>query len=294
MQIVKKTKRHSIFEKIKKKYKDRIQKVLKKMPKKRKKPKQNDPTAEDIHTANNAAKNNLLSKFTTLKSSIFKRVLVVDRLTRQQYSTGASAVSANSPKQIIESKMKINDQIKTAMVEWNEMKKLYFREARKHKSRLTKDDLEAQHDLLMQLRDHIHSVNDEAVTGISNDVLTLEDEKVQENQIIAKERMQEEEKVEENRMVPYKQTKAKFNNEWWDPLLDRKSFKFIVENDKSINEKLETVDNLVSNLKFIADAQAKEVDEHNEALVSVDYKINGNYMALTFVNRKVKNSLDHH
>merc|ERR1712084_90065 len=283
MQIVKETKRNTFIQNFKKKSKNKFKKWIKKISKKHDKRKQY-PTREDIHIVNNNAKENLVSKFTNLKSSIFTRILEVDRMEREQYSTsGLSVVSGNNPKRVIESRGIIHDQIKIAIDEWNELKNLYHKEIRKHKSRMTKDDLEAQYEVLMQLRDHINNINDESALALDD---CKEEEKVNTKD--------DHNKIEEKLITQQsrKSMELMFNQEWWNPLLDRKSLKIVVENDKSIHGKLTAIDGLVSNLKFIANTQAEEVNKQNEALSFIDYKMAETNIALRFVNKKVKDCVD--
>merc|ERR1712183_548205 len=119
-------------------------------------------------------------------------------------------------------------------------------------------------------RDHINNINDESA-------LALDDCKKEEKVITQQSR---------------KSMELMFNQEWWNPLLDRKSLKIVVENDKSIHGKLTAIDGLVSNLKFIANTQAEEVNKQNEALSFIDYKMAETNIALRFVNKKVKDCVD--
>merc|ERR1712151_57043 len=64
----------------------------------------------------------------------------------------------------------IREHIISAMDEWNEMKRLYNREANQRKSRISEDDLEIHRVLLLQIRGHIYEMNDEDLYGISNDL----------------------------------------------------------------------------------------------------------------------------
>lgn len=102
----------------------------------------------------------LLKEFYDLKSLIMERLLLIEMI-QNDLSSSKDLYSSDYEETM-------RQHILAAMDEWNEMDILYKREAGQSKSRVSADDLEVHYVLLMEIRDHIHSINNEKRTGIPN------------------------------------------------------------------------------------------------------------------------------
>jgi len=125
----------------------------------------------------------LLKEFYDLKSLIMERLLLIEIIQNdlssskemnERFSDSAcsttyySNIGDSSTLYSSDYEETMRGHILAAMDEWNQMDRLYKREAGQSKSRVSADDLEVHYVLLMEIRDHIHSINDENRTGIPN------------------------------------------------------------------------------------------------------------------------------
>jgi len=108
------------------------------------------------------------SRFIDIKSTIINRLQTVHQLLEQeaQRSSGKTSVAkGNNPKEIIAAQAEIREQIRQLGEEWGELNALYSGEAKKRKSRFSKEELEVQHALVTKLQVEIDKVKNAQVKG---------------------------------------------------------------------------------------------------------------------------------
>ena len=96
------------------------------------------------------------SRFLELKSSIVERLQTIHRLLEEDAARGKGSVAqGNNPKEVIAAQAQMREEIRQASDEWKELDALYKNEARKKRSKFTREELEVQETLVMRLRAEI-------------------------------------------------------------------------------------------------------------------------------------------
>merc|ERR1719343_127395 len=104
-----------------------------------------------------------MQKFLQVNLSVINRIESVDSVLASVAKTSKKDADNQTDvyyknNSLLEYEDGINNQICLMKAEWNKMKQMYTAEANKRKSRLTLDDIETQHALLLQLRDRIYNI----------------------------------------------------------------------------------------------------------------------------------------
>ena len=97
------------------------------------------------------------SRFLELKSSIVTRLKTIHKLVE--------APLTNDAKATIAAQAEIREQIRQAQEEWEEIDGLYKNEARKRKSKFTKEELEVQETLVYRLQAEIDKLKEASLKG---------------------------------------------------------------------------------------------------------------------------------
>ena len=96
------------------------------------------------------------SRFLELKSSIVERLQTIHRLLEEDAARGKGSVAqGNNPKEVIAAQAQMREEIRQASDEWKELDALYKNEARKKRSKFTREELEVQETLVMRLQAEI-------------------------------------------------------------------------------------------------------------------------------------------
>lgn len=238
-----------------------------------------EPPPVATPSPNNIAKQKIMNKFLNLNSSAFKRLQIID-----------DVIHNNDKEEYHE---ELCEQISLIMKDWDGMKNVYYKESRKRKSRLNKDDLQTQHAMLVQLRERILLINDESTTHIPNK-LDIDDcyncntpgTPTTMNTMITKETLRAEEEC--------KPLELYFDDEWWAQYQDNTNatekenmvLNAIQDKHDESNNKLQKVDDLLTSMKAIAIAQGDEVNRHKESFSSIERKSESMNDKLGYVNRK--------
>jgi len=117
----------------------------------------------DIINDNKTLSSKIMQKFLQINLSAIKRIESVDNVLVSVAKTNKKDTDNETDvyyknNSLLEYEDGINNQISLIKEEWNKMKQMYTVEANKRKSRLTVDDIETQHALLLQLRDRIYNI----------------------------------------------------------------------------------------------------------------------------------------
>lgn len=118
----------------------------------------------------------LQKEFYDQKNIIMERILLIEIIQNELHSS-MNAINDGGDETTLytlDYEEIIREHILAAMDEWNEMNRLYNREAGQRKSKISESDLEVHHVLLLEVRDHIYATNDEDLTGIPNNLGTVD------------------------------------------------------------------------------------------------------------------------
>lgn len=108
------------------------------------------------------------ARFLELKSSIVARLRKVHDLLEEdnQRNSGQMSVAGGAnPNEVIKAKSMMREEIKQAADEWKEMEQLYKVEARKRRSKFTKEQLDIQQTLVTRLNAEIEKVREMQMQG---------------------------------------------------------------------------------------------------------------------------------
>jgi len=108
------------------------------------------------------------TRFLELKSSVVARLRKIHDLLEEdsQRKQGLmSVVGGSNPAEVIKSKSMMREEIRQAGDEWKEMEGLYKTEARKRKSKFSKDQLDIQQTLVQRLSAEIEKVKEMQAQG---------------------------------------------------------------------------------------------------------------------------------
>lgn len=100
-------------------------------------------------------------RFVDLKSSIIHRLKTIHTLLeeeQQRIRMGVSVASGNNPKEVIAKQAQIREEIRQVEDEWQELDSIYKNEARKRKSKFTKEELDIQQTLVQRLYSELEKV----------------------------------------------------------------------------------------------------------------------------------------
>jgi len=102
-------------------------------------------------------------KFVELKSNIVYRLKTIHVLLEEEHArtrTGVSVVNGNNPKEIIARQAQMREEIRQAGDEWQELDNIYKNEARKRKSKFSKEELDVQQTLVQRLYAELEKVKE--------------------------------------------------------------------------------------------------------------------------------------
>ena len=102
-------------------------------------------------------------KFIELKSNIVDRLKNIHGLLEEEHArtrTGVSVVSGNNPKEIIARQAQLREEIRQAGDEWQELDNIYKNEARKRKSKFSREELDVQQTLVQRLYAEVEKVKE--------------------------------------------------------------------------------------------------------------------------------------
>jgi hypothetical protein len=102
-------------------------------------------------------------KFVELKSNIVDRLKTIHSLLEEEHARtqiGVSVASGNNPKEIIARQAQMRQEIRQAGDEWQELDNIYKSEARKRKSKFSKEELDVQQTLVQRLYAELEKVKE--------------------------------------------------------------------------------------------------------------------------------------
>jgi len=105
------------------------------------------------------------SRFLELKSSIVEKLQVIHGKMQELSSSKGSVAANKNPKEVIVMQNEIREHIREISEEWEEMNKIYRKEARKRKSKFTPEELEIQKTLVERLGEEIENIKEVQMRG---------------------------------------------------------------------------------------------------------------------------------
>jgi len=263
-------------------------------------------TAEEkVNKANNAsmlgrgrAAKKSGTRFLELKSSIVARLRKVHDLLEEdtQRNQGLmSVVGGANPNEVIKSKSMMREEIRQASEEWKEMEQLYKAEARKRKSKFTKEQLDIQQTLVHRLNAEIEKVRDMQAQGYA---------RRDTDDVAAKMNVQA--------LVSLNATdldggsgdagpKLGGDESNWSggtgpgvELTEGQSLQMqqIQNRDKEFDQELDTIGEGIKDLAEIAGIQSEEVKRQNIMLENVEERIDTAAEHISTVNQRMKETLN--
>ena len=110
------------------------------------------------------------SRFVDLKSNIVDRLKTIHSLLEEEDArtsgrVNLSVASGHNPKEIIQKQARIREEIRQASDDWEQLNGIYSSEARKRKSKFSKEDLDVQQTLVQRLFAELEKVRSLSTQG---------------------------------------------------------------------------------------------------------------------------------
>lgn len=218
-------------------------------------------------------------RFLDLKGMMITKLKEIKQIMQDQQEQRASG-GASNPKQQIEQDSKVRKILRELNEDLQELEQLYNSEARKRRSKYTKEELQLREEVVRLLSQEIEQVRAAQRGGyiqgydIKPAVVAMEDHelfqpKADDGGPGSVQRQQE--KITAEQQVQLQQLK---------------------ERDDQINEGVEKISKGVDVLKELADQQNEEVKKHNVMLDDLGQRMDSVHEHVTNVNQKMKNTLD--
>lgn len=209
-----------------------------------------------------------------------------------------TVASGSNPADVIKSKSMMREEIRQAEDEWKEMDNLYKSEARKRKSKFTKEQLDIQQTLVQRLQAEIEKVKEMQSQGFKRK--DADDVAVKMN-IQALVSINNTDLDRTGELGP----RAGGDEANWSgaattgqgpgvELTDGQALKIeqIQQRDQEFDHQLDTIGEGIKDLSEIAAMQNEEVKRQNVMLTNVENKIDDAAEHITTVNQKMKDTLD--
>uniref|UniRef100_A0A7S2EAN5 t-SNARE coiled-coil homology domain-containing protein n=1 Tax=Trieres chinensis TaxID=1514140 RepID=A0A7S2EAN5_TRICV len=231
------------------------------------------------------------SRFIELKSSIVDRLKQIHQLLEEEANRGKGSVAAgNNPKELIAAQAEMREQIRQAQEEWQELDALYKNEAKKRKSKFTKEELEVQETLVYRLQAEIEKVKEAQMKGYARgggDVATTLNTaalaSLDTNDLFA----------------PNEGGGGGKGGGWNNPGASitvtgqqQQQLQMLEDRDQDFDRQLDELGEGIQDLTEIAQIQGEEVRRQNQMLEGVSNKIDHVNEHVKNVNAKMKDKLD--
>uniref|UniRef100_A0A7S2H3E7 t-SNARE coiled-coil homology domain-containing protein n=1 Tax=Helicotheca tamesis TaxID=374047 RepID=A0A7S2H3E7_9STRA len=235
------------------------------------------------------------SRFLELKSSIVDRLKTIQGLLEEQANRETMSVAqGNNPKETIAAQAEIREQIRQATDEWKEIDALYKNEARKKRSKFTKEELEVQETLVLRLQAEIEKVKDaqsrgykrgDAATSLNLQALASIDATTLDG---------EEHAGSSGAFSPSVGGGGWASGPSGVEVTDgqRMQLQQLEDRDADFDRQLDEIGEGIQDLHEIAQIQGEEVRRQNAMLDNVGKKIDDVHEHVTTVNERMKETLD--
>lgn len=226
------------------------------------------------------------SKFLVLRSTILDRLKAVHQLLKDMKQLEGAGYGGDNAKDIIKMQAETRENIRQATDEWRELEAIYKKEARKKKSKFSKEELEVQSELVKRLYAEIEKVKAAQMKGY------------------ARNRTPDAAAALNTKALAYDPTSSggygKKNKPSWGGTgggaamtSDQKQQMLqLEERDADFDLQLDEIGEGIQDLAEIAQQQGEEVRLQNQMLDKVDKKLDKNLERMTNVNTRMKETLE--
>ena len=215
-------------------------------------------------------------RFLDLKGMMISKLKEIKKIMQEQQEQRASGGPSN-PKQQIEQDSKVRKILRELNEDLQELEQLYNTEARKRRSKYTKEELQLREEVVRLLSQEIEQVRAAQRGGyiqgydIKPAVVAMEDSELFRPKGEDSGMPRQQEKITAEQQMQLQQLR---------------------ERDDKINEGVEQISKGVDVLKQLADQQNEEVKKHNVMLDNLGKRMDSVHEHVTNVNQKMKNTLD--
>ena len=215
-------------------------------------------------------------RFLDLKGMMISKLKEIKKVMQEQQEQRTSGGPSN-PKQQIEQDSKVRKILRELNEDLQELEQLYNTEARKRRSKYTKEELQLREEVVRLLSQEIEQVRAAQRGGyiqgydIKPAVVAMEDSELFRPKGEDSGMPRQQEKITAEQQMQLQQLR---------------------ERDDKINEGVEQISKGVDVLKQLADQQNEEVKKHNVMLDNLGKRMDSVHEHVTNVNQKMKNTLD--
>jgi|MDSW01.2.fsa_nt_gb hypothetical protein len=234
------------------------------------------------------------SRFLELKSSIVERLQTTHKLLEDDAARGRGPVAqGNNPKENIAAKARMREEIRQAADEWSELDALYRNEARKKRSKFTREELEVQRTLVVRLQAEIQKCKEAQMSVYAR--AGLRDADVNSAAMST---------LDSNGLYESKQGGSRGRggegSRWGDPSNSNvaltggqgQKLQQLQDRDAEFDQQIDEIHDGIKDLQEIAMMQSEEVMRQNQMLDTVTNKIDNVNEHVQNVNAKMKDKLD--
>jgi len=199
---------------------------------------------------------------------------------------GASAsldgvLSRNTAKDRIQQQSQVREKIRAVGEDWTELDRIYRAEARKRRTKISKEQLKQQQDYVINLKKEIEKVKDLQRKAFSNSNTSAEGISAVLTHKVNVEEYRDIRTMEEGQNVNLNLTKAQ-----------QQQLKLIEEKDQEFDERLAgEINNMLDDLAFTANKLKDEVQEQNVLLEELNEKAEEVGENIKTTNEKLKTTL---
>eukprot|EP00815_Leptocylindrus_aporus_P001230 CAMPEP_0116067958 /NCGR_PEP_ID=MMETSP0322-20121206/11375_1 /TAXON_ID=163516 /ORGANISM="Leptocylindrus danicus var. apora, Strain B651" /LENGTH=305 /DNA_ID=CAMNT_0003554977 /DNA_START=108 /DNA_END=1025 /DNA_ORIENTATION=+ len=199
---------------------------------------------------------------------------------------GASAsldgvLSRNTAKDRIQQQSQVREKIRAVGEDWTELDRMYRAEARKRRTKISKEQLKQQQDYVINLKKEIEKVKDLQRKAFSNSNTSAEGISAVLTHKVNVEEYRDIRTMEEGQKVNLNLTKAQ-----------QQQLKLIEEKDQEFDERLAgEINNMLDDLAFTANKLKDEVQEQNVLLEELNEKAEEVGENIKTTNEKLKTTL---
>jgi methyl-accepting chemotaxis protein len=236
------------------------------------------------------------SRFLELKSSIVERLQTIHRLLEEDAARGKGSVAqGNNPKEVIAAQARMREEIRQASDEWKEMDALYKNEARKKRSKFTREELEVQETLVTRLQAEIEKCKAAQMKGYARGG---RDDVAASLNTAALSALDSDTLFASNQGGTGGRSGGS-RNKWGDnssgvAMTDgqRQKLQMVQDRDAEFDQQIDEIGEGIQDLAEIAQMQSEEVQRQNAMLEQVSDRVDNVNEHVQNVNAKMKDKLN--
>eukprot|EP00816_Leptocylindrus_hargravesii_P010617 CAMPEP_0196804910 /NCGR_PEP_ID=MMETSP1362-20130617/4601_1 /TAXON_ID=163516 /ORGANISM="Leptocylindrus danicus, Strain CCMP1856" /LENGTH=302 /DNA_ID=CAMNT_0042177497 /DNA_START=48 /DNA_END=956 /DNA_ORIENTATION=- len=245
---------------------------------------------EEVKTkaTKNSASKDKASRFQDLKATIVDRLKTVQQLMKDAHEKEKAMVGGfANPKEKIAAQQTMRENIRQLGEEWKELDALYKSEAKKKRSKFSKDELQAQQTLVIKLQQEIEKVKEVQRSAFRGAAGNTAPSGYQTSQYApTAPGMSKNNKPVGASWASSDNNAASLTNE------QKEQIQELQERDQDFDRQIEAIEMGITDLAEIAELQNEEVKRQNVMLENTKNKIDAVHEKVVTVNAKLKNTLN--